>query len=295
MKRIENRVLAGERALFQSRGAMISSCRFENGESPLKESEDLSLKDCTFAWKYPLWYCRNVKAENCVWEEMARAGVWYSENIDVRSAIIHAPKNFRRCKGLSLRDVRFPNAAETLWQCSDVTIENVYAKGDYFAMNCDNLRASDLTIEGNYSFDGARNVEVRNARLLSKDSFWNSENVTVYDSYIVGEYLGWNSKNLTFVRCEIESVQGLCYIENLKMIDCKTAGTTLAFEYSDVDAQIDRVESILNPRSGRIEAKSIGELILEKERIDPERTTIVCDHTGKRLDRPEWIEDRGEK
>ena len=54
MKRIENQVLTGERALFQSHDAEILSCRFEDGESPLKESRDLRLTDCTFAWKYPL-------------------------------------------------------------------------------------------------------------------------------------------------------------------------------------------------------------------------------------------------
>lgn len=50
---------------------------------------------------------------------------------------------------------------------------------------------------------------------LSKDAFWNSENVTVYDPFILGEYLGWNAKNLTLVNCTIESLQGMCCIDNL--------------------------------------------------------------------------------
>ena len=41
------------------------------------------------------------------------------------------------------------------------------------------------------------------------------KNVTVYDSFITGEYLGWNAKNLTLINCTIESLQGLCYIDNL--------------------------------------------------------------------------------
>ena len=291
MKRIENQRLSGERALFQTKDAEILSCIFEDGESPLKESSDLTLKGCTFSWKYPLWYCQNVKTENCIWEYMARAGVWYTKNIEVTNAKIDAPKNFRRCDGLRLCNVRFENAAETLWQCANVEIEDVYAKGDYFGMNCENVRASGLTIEGNYCFDGAKNVEVRGSRLISKDSFWNCENVTVYDSYIVGEYIGWNSKNLTFVGCTIESIQGFCYIENLKLIDCKTENTTLAFEYSDLDARISSVDSILNPREGRIKADRIGELILEEKRIDPKATEILCENIEKRSDKPEWIKD----
>ena len=155
------------------------------------------------------------------------------------------------------------------------------ANGDYFAMNCKNVKADNLKLTGNYSFDGASNVEIHNARLLSKDAFWNSENVVVYDSFISGEYLGWNAKNLTFVNCTIESLQGLCYIENLVMKNCKLLNTTLAFEYSDVDADLTgHVTSIKNPNSGRIKADSIGELILEPDKVDVSKTKIECDKIG---------------
>ena len=95
--------------------------------------------------------------------------------------------------------------------------------------------------------------------MLSKDAFWNSENVTVYDSFISCEYLGWNAKKLTLIGCTIESLQGMCYIDHLVMKDCKLINTTLAFEYSTVDAQITyKIDSVLNPTSGEIRAKSIG-------------------------------------
>ena len=83
---------------------------------------------------------------------MARAGIWYTNHIRMEDAALEAPKNFRRCKDLILKDVTFANAAETLWSCSDVTMENVTAKGDYFAMNSENLTVSGLTLYGNYSF-----------------------------------------------------------------------------------------------------------------------------------------------
>lgn len=127
---------------------------------------------------------------------MARAGVWYTDNITVENAVIEAPKNFRRCRGVNLQNVNFPNAAETLWNCNNVVLEHVSAKGDYFAMNSQNMVLRDFQLVGNYSFDGVKNMEIHNARMLSKDAFWNSENVMVYDSFISGEYLGWNAKNL---------------------------------------------------------------------------------------------------
>lgn len=266
----------GERSLFMSEGLKIYDTVFGEGESPLKESRDIELYNSSFKWKYPLWYCKNVFVKDCAWFEMARAGVWYSDNVTAIDCAIEAPKNFRRCKELTLKNVSIPNAAETLWQCQNVTAENITAKGDYFGMNCENIKIDGFTLYGNYCFDGAKNVEVRNSRLLSKDAFWNCNDVTVYDSFISGEYLGWNSKRLTFINCTIESLQGLCYIDELIMKNCKLLNTTLAFEYSTVDVDISgKVSSIKNPSGGIIRADGVDELIMQRDKVDVSKTKII--------------------
>ena len=113
--------------------------------------------------------------------------------------------------------------------------------------------------------------------LFRSDAFWNTDHVTVYDSFISGEYLGWNAKNLTLVNCTIESLQGMCYIDNLVMKNCKLINTTLAFEYSSVDAEITgKIDSVMNPESGTIRADAIDELILERDKVDPGKTKIIC-------------------
>lgn len=277
MKEIRQEYLTGERALFQGKNLNIYDTIFAEGESPLKESSDIWLYSSMFKWKYPLWYSKNILAKDCTWFEMARAGVWYTNNITVKNAVIEAPKNFRRCHDVTLENVNFHNGQETLWHCHNVTMENVTAKGDYFAMNSQNMKLNNFQLVGNYSFDGVKNMEIHNSKLLSKDAFWNSENVTVYDSFISGEYLGWNAKNLTLINCTIESLQGFCYIDNLVMKNCRLLNTTLAFEYSTVDAQIDGcIDSVLNPLSGTIKADKIKELIIEKDKVNPDKTVIVC-------------------
>ena len=276
-KEICQEFLTGERALFGSEYLHIKDTIFDDGESPLKESHDIELSGSMFKWKYPLWYCKDIVVKNCTWFEMGRAGVWYTKRICVEDSAIEAPKNFRRCEDVALKNVSFPNAAETLWSCDRVTLEQVMAKGDYFAMNSSNMKVSSLTLYGNYSFDGAKNVEIRSSRLLSKDAFWNSENVTVYDSFISGEYLGWNAKNLTLINCTVESLQGMCYIDNLVMKNCKLLNTTLAFEYSTVDADITgKIDSVLNPSGGTIQADYIDELTIERDKVDPTKTNVVC-------------------
>ena len=271
-----DREFTGERALFGEKNAKITKCVFKDGESPLKHGGDLEIADSRFCWKYPLWYCENVSVKNSVWEDGARAGVWYSKNVAVSDCVIDAPKNFRRCDGVALKNVTFTNSQETFWNCKNVTLSNVTVNNPYLFMNSRSVTAENLTVNGDYCFDGAKDIHIKNSRLISKDSFWNSENVTVENTYIIGEYLGWNSKNLTFINCTIESLQGLCYIENLKLINCDLKDTTLAFEYSSVDADISSsVKSVIDPRAGRITADHIDELIIHKDRVDESKTQII--------------------
>lgn len=277
MKTIEQGFFTGERALFGAEDTEILHSTFADGESPLKQSRHLKLVSDMFRWKYPLWYSRHIRMEKCTLFEGARAGIWYTDDIEMTDTVVEAPKNFRRCTGVRLCNVDFPNAAETLWNCHDITGTDVRAKGDYFAMNCENVTFDRLTLVGNYSFDGAKNVVIENSRLLSKDAFWNSENVTVRNSFVSGEYLGWNAKNLTLIDCTVESLQGMCYIENLSMKNCRLLNTTLAFEYSTVDAElVGRVDSVYNPTGGKIVVDEIGEIIVQEDRVDPAKTEIIC-------------------
>jgi len=278
MKKYEQGLFVGERALFSERDAVIVDSVFADGESPLKESRGIKLLGCIFKWKYPLWYSKDIEAESCTLLDTARSGIWYTSNIKMTDCTIDAPKTFRRSHGITLTSCTLPHASETLWGCSGVKLSAVSVSGDYFGMNCDGVYAENLSVSGNYAFDGAKNIEIHGARLISKDAFWNSENVTVYDSVIVGEYLGWNSKNLKLVNCTVESDQGLCYADGLELVNCKVVNTPLAFEYSSVNAHITtRVDSVKNPRSGKIVAKSIGELIMEQEFCNPARTEIITE------------------
>lgn len=276
MKKIEQQYLTGERALFHAKDMKIYYTTFAEGESPLKESEKIELYFSMFKWKYPLWYSNNITLANCTLFEMARAGIWYTSHISLTDCIIDTPKTFRRATDIYLKNVTMSRASETLWNCDNIQMENVVVKGDYFALNSVDLTIDTFELVGNYSFDGCKNITVRNAKMISKDAFWNCENVIVYDSYISGEYIGWNSKNVTFINCTIESVQGMCYMENIVMDNCRLINTNLAFEYSSVDVKVQgTIDSVKNPMRGTIQADEIGEVILEERKINPANTKII--------------------
>lgn len=272
---IRQQYLTGERALYNTHNATIIDTTFDNGESPLKESSDLKIYNSIFKWKYPLWYSKNVYLKNTSLIELARSGIWYTTNVTFEDSTIAVPKTFRRSKDITLKNTTLLVAEETFWMCEGINLENVSSNGNYFMMNSQDIKINGFNHNGNYLLDGAKNVEIHNARIISKDAFWNCENVVVYDSTIIGEYLGWNSKNIKFVNCTIDSLQGMCYMDGIVMENCKLLNTNLSFEYSKVDATIDsKIDSVKNPISGRIKAKGIGEIILDEDLIDPNKTKI---------------------
>ena len=278
MKKINQGFFTGERALYNERGLDITDSVFEDGESPLKECSDITVGESIFKWKYPIWYSKNVCVTKSTFLITARSGIWYTDGITLEDCTVDAPKTFRRSSNITVKRCTFPNAEETLWSCKDVDFEGVSVSGDYFGMNCDGFFAKDLYISGNYAFDGGRNIEIDGARLISKDAFWNCENVTVRNAVIIGEYLGWNSKNVKFINCTIESNQGLCYMDGVTLENCQLINTDLAFELSVVDADITTsVVSVKNPVSGKINAKSIGEIILDSKIVDPAKTKITTE------------------
>ena len=300
---ISNLTYEDERSLFGSTDLTIENCTFAKGESPLKECKDLRITQSSFQYKYPLWYSTNVEVTDSFFAAMSRAGIWYTDHVTMKGCTFDAPKCFRRGRDILLENVHLKDAAETLWNCEDVTLNAVRAKGSHFAMNSRNLQLTDCEIEGdyflmgcsditvkglvlngNYCFDSCRNVIIEDSFLNSKDCIWNCENVTIKNTTIRGEYLAWNSGNVTLIDCTIESLQGLCYIKGLTLENCRLKGTSLAFEYSEVTAVItDSVESVINPKCGHIVVPRIDKLIMDPNEVNVNATVIEAE-IGERLE-----------
>ena len=91
------------------------------------------------------------------------------------------------------------------------------------------------------------------------------------------------------INCTIESLQGMCYIDNLVMKNCRLMNTNLAFEYSQADVEIiGSVDSVFNPKGGIIRADRIGELILDGRKVKIDQTQIVAGEILKKSDRASW-------
>ena len=264
MNTIENLITDEERALYGSNDLTVINSRFDgpaDGESALKECSNISVRDCYFNLRYPFWHVHGLTIDSSEMTDKCRAALWYSDNIKITNTKLHGIKALRECSDVSIEssDIVSP---EFGWSVTGLKMTDVSAESEYFLMRSSDITLDNFSLTGKYSFQYVNNCEIKDSTLNTKDAFWHAVNVTVRDSVINGEYLGWYSENLTFINCTIKGTQPLCYCKNLKLINCRMEECDLAFERSDVEAEITTpVISIKNPLSGHIRVPSADEII----------------------------------
>ena len=263
---IHGLVLDEERALYHLQDALVSECTFAgeaDGESALKEARNIRVEKCDFRLRYPLWHADSFTLSDSRMTDTCRAAVWYARNGRISECSLDGIKAFRECDELALSGCTI-HSPELGWRCRGISLDQCDVTSEYFLFESRDISIQELSLHGKYSFQYTENVTVRHSVLNTKDAFWHAKNVTVEDSVVQGEYLGWYSDSLTLIRCRINGTQPFCYCRNLKLIDCTMENTDLAFEYSDVEADITgTVLSVKNPRSGRITADGYGEILRE--------------------------------
>lgn len=266
-----------ERALYNLKNADVVDCVFAgpaDGESALKESRDVNVQNCSFSLRYPLWHVEKFKLDKSVMDELTRAAIWYAKEGMITDSTLNGIKAVRECENIVLKGCTV-NSQEFGWKSTGICLEDTEITSEYLLLDSRNIHLNRVKMKGKYSFQYIKGLVIEDCVLDTKDAFWHSENVMVVNSEVKGEYLGWFSDGLTLINCKISGTQPLCYCKNLKLVDCTMEGTDLAFEYSDVDADIrGNIVSVKNPKSGTILADGVGGVIWD----DP-----VMECTGKVL------------
>lgn len=264
MKVIENQNFPHERDLYAANDVHLINCSFdgiEDGESALKEATNVRLENCFMNLRYPLWHDNNVELTNVTMTDKCRAALWYTENLTVGKSALLGIKALRECNNVDIRDTKIISP-EFGWRSHNILLRSSEIESEYLFLMSTDIRLDNVRFKGKYSFQYVENAIIENSVLDTKDAFWHAKNVTVRNSVIKGEYLAWYSENLTLINCKIIGTQPLCYCKGLKLVNCEMEGTDFSFEYSEVDADIrGSILSVKNPRSGRIAADSITELI----------------------------------
>ena len=264
MNKYENQVFDQERALYGSDGIEVSGCRFDgpaDGESALKESRNILVRDCFFNLRYPFWHDKHLTIRSSEMTQLCRAALWYSEDITIEDSLLHGIKALRECGDVKISgsDIISP---EFGWSVRGLNMKDSSAQSEYFMMRSERLSFDNVKLKGKYSFQYITDSVFTNCDFDTKDAFWHAKNVLVKDSVIRGEYLAWYCENVTFENCTIIGTQPLCYCKGLKMKGCRMIDADLSFERSEVEAEIlTAVDSIKNPRKGYIRVPAVGEII----------------------------------
>lgn len=266
MKVVENKTFDMERALYASEDLLLRNCNFDglaDGESALKESNNIEVQNCFFNLRYPFWHNSFLKIKNSELTMLCRAALWYSDNIEITDTKLHGIKALRECSNVKIKncDIISP---EFGWSADNVYMKHSKVKSEYFMMRSEKLNFLDIEFEGKYSFQYIKNAVFENCIFDTKDAFWHAKNVIVKDSVVRGEYLAWYSESLTMINCKIIGTQPFCYCKNLTLIDCEMTDTDLCFEKSEVYGIIKTpIVSIKNPLSGCIRVPDVEKLIAD--------------------------------
>ena len=266
MKFYENMSFDEERALYGSDGVGVRNCLFDgerDGESAFKESRDVRAENSYFNLRYPFWHDEGVEIDNCELTPLCRAALWYSNNISVSNSNLHGIKALRECSDIKISDSDI-SSLEFGWFSKDIEMRDTHAEGEYFMMRSERLDFKGVSLKGKYSFQYITDSTFENCNFDTKDAFWHAKNVTVKNSIIKGEYLAWYCENVTFENCVITGTQPLCYCKGLRLINCEMHSADLAFERSEVDAEITTpMISIKNVSAGRVSVPAVDEIICD--------------------------------
>ena len=266
MKFYENMSFDEERALYGSDGVGVRNCKFDgkrDGESAFKESRNVRAENSYFNLRYPFWHDDGVEIDNCELTPLCRAALWYSNNISVKNSKLHGIKALRECSDTKISDSDI-SSLEFGWFSKDIEMRDTHAEGEYFMMRSERLDFKGVSLKGKYSFQYITDSTFENCNFDTKDAFWHAKNVTVRNSIIKGEYLAWYCENVTFENCVITGTQPLCYCKGLRLINCEMHDADLAFERSEVDAEITTpMISIKNVSAGRVSVPAVDEIICD--------------------------------
>ena len=277
-KIISNAVFDEERSLYNIKDTEVSNCTFAgpaDGESVLKETRNILVKNCSFSLRYPLWHARGFVLEQATMDELTRAAIWYSCDGVIWHTAMNGIKALRECENIRIEDST-ARSPEFGWRTRGLHILRSEMESEYFLFECRDVEITELRMKGKYSFQYVENMTITDSYLDTKDAFWHGKNITVKNSVLKGEYLAWFSENLTLIDCQIIGTQPLCYCKNLKLINCTMVDTDLAFEYSEVEADIKGdILSVKNPKSGIITADSVGEIIWDDPVMEVSGKVVV--------------------
>ena len=94
-----------ERAYYGYTDTEFYDCEFSgeaDGESALKETRSISVDNCRFLLRYPLWHTEKLKMTESLMTETCRAPLWYGKYLVIKKSSILGTKALRESENITL-------------------------------------------------------------------------------------------------------------------------------------------------------------------------------------------------
>lgn len=147
---IANKQFDEERALYHLQDADVVECIFAgpaDGESVLKESRDVRIKDCSFSLRYPLWHVKKFTMEDSAMDELTRAAIWYAADGVIRNSVLGGIKAVRECENIRIEDCRIVSQ-EFGWKSKGITLADSQIESEYLFFDSRDVKLERVKMKG---------------------------------------------------------------------------------------------------------------------------------------------------
>ena len=152
-----------ERALYNIKNTEVRDCTFAgpaDGESVLKETRNVLVKNCDFSLRYPLWHARGFELDNVTMDELTRAAIWYSYDGVIKNTKMGGIKALRECENIRIEDSS-AKSPEFGWRTRGLEIKRSEMESEYFLFECKDVTIDELKMKGKYSFQYVENIDIK--------------------------------------------------------------------------------------------------------------------------------------
>ena len=139
-----------ERALYHLQNADVTDCVFAgpaDGESVLKETADVGLKNCRFSLRYPLWHVKGFTMTESSMDDKTRAAIWYAENGDITDSVLEGIKAVRECAHIRLERCQV-ESQEFGWKSQDITLIDTNIVSEYLFLDSRDVKLRGVKMKG---------------------------------------------------------------------------------------------------------------------------------------------------
>ena len=151
-------VMMGREHRIVSRFSRIISAKLlsllKSGESALKECDNVSIDNCYFNLRYPLWHVNKFQMLNSEMTEKCRAAIWYSNDMIIKNCKLNGIKAVRECSNIEIIDSSI-ESFEFGWKSNKIDLENASIIGEYLFFDSSDIKFNNVNLKGKYSFQYA--------------------------------------------------------------------------------------------------------------------------------------------